>query len=315
MNGQRPYIKSTNRRTRDKTGIHRAFFPSGYQTDRIGTRSQLTATKYARYQAIRGGDQPVCTDQLTLQLGYLCKKPGHFHITAYSERVGIRYRHDAASRFRSALAHALIHAGADAPTLCRDWTTTDLAAHLYVRENAPWAIPGLLHLPGVAGRVSTAITHHAMKTAVGHYGYQGLVDIFRAGPRQWSLLRIPALDAAVNTVEYFVHLHDIIDTGIDVNAEKALTGPLPFSLRNALWFRLPFFARVILRHAQVGIQLERLDTSRPRRIIGKAGLPIVTARGDVDQLVLWLFGRNSHIELIGDDAPVAAVSSLITAGV
>ena len=48
----------------------------------------------------------------------------------------------AASRERAALVTTMRAVGPDAPTLCGDWTTRDLAAHLVLRERRPDAAPG-----------------------------------------------------------------------------------------------------------------------------------------------------------------------------
>src|SRR3954469_15263191 len=48
----------------------------------------------------------------------------------------------AAQRERSALVETMRSLGPDAPTLCGDWTTRDLAAHLVVRERRPGAAAG-----------------------------------------------------------------------------------------------------------------------------------------------------------------------------
>ena len=47
----------------------------------------------------------------------------------------------AAQRERAALVETMRSVGPDAPTLCGDWTTRDLAAHLVTRERRPdlWA--------------------------------------------------------------------------------------------------------------------------------------------------------------------------------
>ena len=44
---------------------------------------------------------------------------------------------------RAALADLLAQLGPDEPTLCGDWTTRDLAAHLAIRERRPDALPGV----------------------------------------------------------------------------------------------------------------------------------------------------------------------------
>ena len=44
---------------------------------------------------------------------------------------------------RALFADLLAEVGPDAPTLCGDWTTRDLAAHLVVRERRLDATPGI----------------------------------------------------------------------------------------------------------------------------------------------------------------------------
>ncbi len=45
---------------------------------------------------------------------------------------------------RACLCDVLTEFGEDAPTLCEGWLTRDLAAHLFVRERRPLAMPGIL---------------------------------------------------------------------------------------------------------------------------------------------------------------------------
>ena len=56
----------------------------------------------------------------------------------------------AASRERAALVNTMRAVGPDAPTLCGEWTTRDLAAHLVLRERRPDAAAGIL-VPALAG--------------------------------------------------------------------------------------------------------------------------------------------------------------------
>ena len=55
-----------------------------------------------------------------------------------------------AARERQALADLLATVGPDAPTLCEGWHTSDLVAHLVLREGRPDAAVGILAKP-VAG--------------------------------------------------------------------------------------------------------------------------------------------------------------------
>lgn len=235
---------------------------------------------------------------------------------AYSDHVAIHPRYDAAHVFRLALADALTQAGPDARTLCTGWTTADLAAHLYVRENDPLSLPGIAGLPGPAGPAAQRLTTRSMERALTHHGYQGVVDLFRAGPRPWSVWRAPQLDRIGNALEYFVHLHDVTDAvphgGNDpVGSDRGLSQ----RLRDELWHRMPPLATMLLRGSPAGVQLERLDAPHPSRIIARRGLPIVTARGSAPQLALWMFGRHARVELVGDVEPLAAVSTLVASGV
>ena len=49
-----------------------------------------------------------------------------------------------ARRERDALCDLFVELGPDQPTLCGDWTTRDLAAHLVVRERRPDAAIGIV---------------------------------------------------------------------------------------------------------------------------------------------------------------------------
>ena len=80
---------------------------------------------------------------------------------------------------RGQLAELLRQLGPDAPTLCGDWTTADLAAHLVVRDRRRDSGPGLL-VPALAGWTETV-----RRGALASRGYQELVDKV-AQPPWWS---------------------------------------------------------------------------------------------------------------------------------
>src|SRR5690349_23845417 len=66
----------------------------------------------------------------------------------------------AAQRERAALVESMRAVGPDAPTLCGDWTTRDLAAHLVVRERRLDATAGVVvpFLAGYTANVQRQIT-------------------------------------------------------------------------------------------------------------------------------------------------------------
>ena len=69
---------------------------------------------------------------------------------------------------RSSLCDALIQAGPGAPTLCEGWLTRDLAAHVFVRERRPLAMPGIL----LGGNFASSPTAR-WRRRCGSFGYVG----------------------------------------------------------------------------------------------------------------------------------------------
>lgn len=196
-----------------------------------------------------------------------------------------------ARRERAALSDLLEELGPDAPTLCGGWSTRDLAAHLIQREGDPSAV-GI-----VVGPLSGWTEHR--RTATARKDYQGLVDRVRSGPPPWSPLRLSALDKAVNTVEYFVHLEDV---------RRAQPGWEPRTLDPrhdaALWQALTSRARLFLRRAEVGVVLLTPDG---RRLEARSGTPSVTVVGEPAELLMYVHGRTDHalVDIQGEPDTVA----------
>lgn len=196
---------------------------------------------------------------------------------------------------RAALCDLFVDVGPDAPTLCGDWTTRDLAAHLVMRERRPDGAIGILvsKAAGYADKVQSGI-------AAGEWN--DLVDTVRTGPPFWSPTKIPAVDRAANTVEFFVH-HE------DVRRASPTWEPRDLSsdLTDALHGTLSKLAKRMLRSSEIGIVLEPTDRGDP--IIAVDAEPSVTVRGPVGELVMFAFGRQSQssVELFGDDESTAAV--------
>lgn len=196
-----------------------------------------------------------------------------------------------AQRERAALSDLLEQLGPDAPTLCGDWSTRDLAAHLIVREGDPAAA-------GIAVRPLSGWTEHR-RTATARKEYADLVEKVRSGPPVWSPLRLSALDSLVNTVEFFVHLEDV---------RRARPGWEPRSLDPrqdaALWQALTSRARLFLRRSSVGVTLLTPDG---RRCQGRKGTPSVTLVGEPAELLMYVHGRTDHalVEIQGDPDAVA----------
>ncbi|MGH3322272.1 MAG: TIGR03085 family metal-binding protein [Streptosporangiaceae bacterium] len=197
---------------------------------------------------------------------------------------------------RLALADLFDEAGPDAPTLCAGWTTRDLAAHLVARERRPDSGPGLLIRPlaGYAERVRRGL-------ASGR-SYAELVSLVRDGPPPWSPFGLPRVDAAVNTVEFFVHHEDVRRAGQEWRPRETDPG-----LEDALWRRLRAMARMLVRRVPVGVEL-RVEGHAP--VLARSADPSVTLRGDASEVVLYLFGRRqvADVEVEGTDDAVAALA-------
>lgn len=202
-----------------------------------------------------------------------------------------------AQRERAALCDLFSEVGPDAPTLSGDWTTRDLAAHLIVRERRPDAAIGIL-VSAAAGYTDK------VQQDVAEGKWSDLVDTVRSGPPLWSPTKIPAIDKAVNTVEFFVHHEDVRRGGATWEPRD-----LDADLTDALAGMLSKMAGRLVKSSEVGIMLEPDDGRSP--IIAKAAEPSVTVRGPVGELVLFAFGRQAHskVALSGDKRSVEAVKN------
>lgn len=202
-----------------------------------------------------------------------------------------------ARRERAELCDLFLELGPDEPTLCGDWTTRDLAAHLVVRERRPDAAIGII--------VSQAAGYtERVQAGVADTEWTELVDTVRSGPPIWSPTKIGKIDELANTVEFFVHLED-------VRRAQPTWEPrdLDADLIETLYGVLAKMAKRLVKSSPVGIVLEPDDAHEP--IVAKDAEPSVTVRGPVGELVMFVYGRQAHsrVELFGDDDSVAAVNA------
>ncbi|MVU76837.1 TIGR03085 family protein [Nocardia sp. ET3-3] len=198
-----------------------------------------------------------------------------------------------AQRERQALVQAMDEAGPDAPTLCGEWTTRDLAAHLIVRERRPDAAPGILLKP-------FAPYLDRVQSKVAQRPFAQLLDEVRSGPP--FLLR--PVDGLMNTTEMFVHHEDV---------RRGAPGWEPRTLSAAdetqLWKVLQGLARMAYRKSPVTVALSTPDGRRT--IAHKAGDRTVVLVGPPSELLLHAFGRNEvRLEATGAPDDVALVHAL-----
>ena len=200
-----------------------------------------------------------------------------------------------AKQERTALCDALEAAGPDAPTLCEGWTTHDLAAHIWVRENDPSALPGMLL------DVLADVTASRMQSTKRRWTYDELIRQIRRGPRPISVFAVPVLDELANTAEFFVHTEDV--------RRPAGLGPRAMAddFENTIAKSLNTTAKPLFRGAPCGIVLERTD--RKQRLRAKSGDTTVTVIGKPSELLLFAFGRraDADVRLVGDEDAKAAL--------
>jgi uncharacterized protein (TIGR03085 family) len=203
---------------------------------------------------------------------------------------------------RLALSDLLEAAGPDAPTLCAGWQTSDLAAHLVLRERRPDAAAGVLGGP-LAGH-----TERVQRRLGERQTYAQLVQAFRDGPPRLSPFALPGVDEAANTVEYFVHHEDVLRAQPDWEPRD-----IPAALSYVLWKRLKS-SRLFLRKAPVGVELARdgdgdAGDAGPYRVTLKNARPTVTVIGAPAELTMWVMRRTgvANITYDGTDEAIGAL--------
>ena len=199
---------------------------------------------------------------------------------------------------QSSLVTTLRKSGPDAPTLCEDWNTRLLLAHLVRRERSIVEVGGRVNLPIVTKAAADALAKYAEMRS-----YETMLRAFAAGPPIYSPFAIKPLREAVNLLEYLIH-HEDVRRGGPAGAEVA-PRELDDEFQAEILLRLRSFAKLALRSAAVPALLISPDGSTIR--VGK-GDPLVTVSGAPVEIALVAFGRAraAHVEYSGEPADVAA---------
>jgi uncharacterized protein (TIGR03085 family) len=207
---------------------------------------------------------------------------------------------------RHALAKTLRSAGPGAPTLCGEWSSAHLAAHLVLRERS---------LVELAGRLPVERLHAASERLIARVAteqpYDRLVDLFEEGPSwrdvRWPLPTAPAwtlppVRELANLTEYLIHHEDVRRAGAGWSPRV-----LPVDLQMAVWKRAPFTARIAMRKVSVPVELFWPSHGVVRA--GRKGPARVQIIGDPVELVLFASGRLEHaqVEFAGEPEDVALV--------
>ncbi|GAA4768643.1 TIGR03085 family metal-binding protein [Actinomycetospora chibensis] len=196
---------------------------------------------------------------------------------------------------RRDLADLLLKLGPDESTLCGDWTTRDLLAHLITRERRLDAAPGILIPP-------LAWWTERVQDSVAHGDFGELVGTLRSGPPFWSPLALPPL-RAVDVQEFFIHHEDVR------RARPGWSPRPPDEARDhQLWRMVGLLGRLTYRSSPVAVTLRRPDGAEHAV---KSGPRTVILTGEPGELLLHAAGRDEcvvHPE--GEPADVATVMAL-----
>jgi len=198
----------------------------------------------------------------------------------------------AAQRERAALVETMRAVGPDAPTLCGDWTTRDLAAHLVVREGRLDAAPGIA-IPFLAG-----YTDKVQRQVAQSSDWDDLLDKIATGPPLLSPFKL--FDAVANMGEMFIHHEDVRRAQstweprtLDDDTARALTRPLSV------------MARLTLRAAPARVSLR---TPEGKTVLTTGKGKDLTVTGDETELLLFISGRDVvQLAFDGDADTVEAV--------
>lgn len=185
---------------------------------------------------------------------------------------------------REALCALLNSIGPKAPTLCGDWNTADLAAHLAARERRPDTLPGLL-FPVLAA--------HTERVRRGYLDldYAKLVGLLERPPWWAPTTVVESFDLT----EWFIHHEDVRRAAPDWRPRR-----LPRAVGESLWANM-FMASALLRRTGYAITLSAPGYGR--RSVGR-GPVTATVTGDPGEVLLFCSGRQSHsrVEVQGRNA-------------
>ena len=189
---------------------------------------------------------------------------------------------------RLRLCDTALVVGPDAPTLSGEWNVRDLLAHLVVRDSDPVGGPGIV-LPPLA-----FLTERRMRS-IARADFAHLVERVRR-PAVWAPARLPQLDRALNTLEFFVHHEDI---------RRAQPGWAPRELtvgeQKQLWKAIGYAGRGLVRPSGVPVAIRWEETGVETTL--RRGERPVMVTGDPGEITLFLFGRDQMSGLAFDGPP------------
>lgn len=181
---------------------------------------------------------------------------------------------------RSAMCDLFEVLGPDEPTLCGEWTTRDLLAHLLLRERRLDASLGIL-VPALAGRAKR------IQSEIAERPFPDMVRTFRGGPPIWTPWALPVIGDRVNLFEFFVHHEDVRRAQPDWEPR-----PEDQTREDALWGSLKLLGRPLFRHSPVGVVLRAAGRDD---IVARRGPTPVHLVGQPSEITLVGFGRSPDV--------------------
>jgi uncharacterized protein (TIGR03085 family) len=199
-----------------------------------------------------------------------------------------------AQQERAALVTTMRGVGPDHPTLCGEWSTRDLAAHLVIRERRIDAAPGIL-IPAFAG-----YTARVQEQVTAADDWNVLLDKIASGPPLLSPFKL--LDPFVNVAELYIHHEDVRRAASDWAPRELDQGAV-----SALTRQVSLMARMALAKAPAKVSLRTPD-GKTLATAGRGESVVVT--GEPLELLMFSSGRDeAQVEFTGDDAAIAAVKA------
>jgi hypothetical protein len=197
---------------------------------------------------------------------------------------------------RAALADLLDQLGPDEPTLCGDWTTRDLAAHLTVRERRPDALPGVA-IKAFAGRTESVQDSYAERD------YSELVQLVRSGPGRLSLFSL--LAPTSSSTPPSTSCTTRTSSGRKRGGSRAHS-------HDGCKTRSGRRSRRVPRCPTEGWGQHRAPPHRPPEVpplVASSGGSAATIAGEPLELLLYSFGRREHakVTITGDTSAMTAL--------
>ena len=197
-----------------------------------------------------------------------------------------------AQQERAALVTTMRGVGPEQPTLCGDWTTRDLAAHLVIRERRLDAAPGIM-VPKFAG-----YTERVQNQVAAENDWNVLLDQIASGPPLLSPFKL--LDPFVNVAEMFIHHEDVRRAVPDWEPRQ-----LDAATTSSLARQVSLMSRMTMSKTPARVTLKTPDGTT-LTTVGKG--PAVTVAGEPGELLMFISGRDqAKLTFTGDDAAVSAV--------